>query len=57
MEYDDYRMVYSDVLGENETLDSLYEKFNIGRPLDFTGHSLSVSDVVVLHQEIGRAHV
>lgn len=48
VEYDDYRMVYSDVLGENETLDSLYEKFNIGRPLDFTGHSLSVSDVVVL---------
>ncbi|WP_418494892.1 DUF3849 domain-containing protein [Enterocloster bolteae] len=48
VEYDDYRIVYSDVLGENETLDSLYEKFNIGRPLDFTGHSLSVSDVVVL---------
>lgn len=48
VEYDDYRMVYSDVLGENETLDSLYEKFNIGRPLDFTGHSFSVSDVVVL---------
>lgn len=48
VEYDDYQMVYNDVLGENETLDTLYEKFNIGRPLDFTGHSLSVSDVVVL---------
>ena len=47
-EYDDYQMVYSDVLAENETLDSLYEKFNIRRPLDFMGHSLSVSDVVVL---------
>ena len=51
MDYDDYQMVYSDVLGENETLDSLYEKFNIGRPLDFTGHSLSVSDVVAIKRD------
>ncbi|MEY8335789.1 DUF3849 domain-containing protein [Lachnospiraceae bacterium 47-T17] len=48
VEYEDYQMVYSDVLGENETLDSLYEKFNIGHPLDFKGHSLSVSDVVAI---------
>ena len=50
-EYDDYQMVYSDVLGGNETLDSLYEKFNIRRPLDFTGHSLSVSDVIALKKD------
>ncbi|MEY8483568.1 YodL domain-containing protein [Lachnospiraceae bacterium 48-21] len=50
-EYDDYQMVYSDVLAENETLDSLYEKFNIRRPLDFMGHSLSVSDVVALKKD------
>ena len=50
-EYDDYQMVYSDVLGEDETLDSLYEKFNIRRPLDFKGHSLSVSDVVALKKD------
>ena len=50
-EYDDYQMVYGDVLGENETLDSLYEKFNIRRPLDFMGHSLSVSDVVALKKD------
>ncbi len=50
-EYDDYQMVYSDVLGEDETLDSLYEKFNIRRPLDFMGHSLSVSDVVALKKD------
>ena len=50
-EYDDYQMVYSDVLREDETLDSLYEKFNIRRPLDFRGHSLSVSDVVALKKE------
>ena len=51
VEYDDYRMVYSDVLGEKETLDSLYEKFNIGRPLDFKGHSLSISDVVAIKRD------
>ena len=51
VDYDDYQMVYSDVLGEKETLDSLYEKFNIGRPLDFTGHSLSVSDVVAIKRD------
>lgn len=50
-EYDDYQMVYNDVLGEDETLDSLYEKFNIRRPLDFMGHSLSVSDVVALKKD------
>ena len=51
VDYGDYQMVYSDVLGENETLDSLYKKFNIGRPLDFTGHSLSVSDVVAIKRD------
>ena len=39
------------MFGENETLDSLYEKFNIGRPVDFTGHSLSVSDVVAIKRD------
>jgi len=29
-------------------LDGLWAKFNVNRPADFKGHSLSVSDVVVL---------
>lgn len=29
--------------------DMLFQKFNMDRPEDFIGHSLSVSDVVVLH--------
>ena len=33
----------------DEVLESLYEKFNMRHPADFRGHSLSVSDVVVLH--------
>ncbi len=38
-------------LKPGETLDTLYERFNIHRPDDFTGHSLSVSDVIVLESE------
>ncbi len=34
--------------GLGNTLESIFEKFNIDRPEDFKGHSLSVSDVVVI---------
>lgn len=47
---EDYELIYSDQLGMEETLNSLYEKFNIYHPQDFTGHSLSVSDVVVMRK-------
>lgn len=43
-----YELVYSGVLTANDSLDSIYEKFNINHPKDFTDHSLSVSDIVVL---------
>ena len=33
------------------TLERLYEIFNLSRPGDFTGHSLSVSDIVALKQD------
>ena len=39
----------------NRSLKALiYERFNIQRPADFTGHSLSVSDVVVLNDGNGE---
>lgn len=44
----DYESKYQGKLKPGETLDTLYEQFNIHRPEDFTGHSLSVSDVIVL---------
>lgn len=44
----DYESKYQGELKLGETLDTLYERFNIHRPEDFTGHSLSVSDVIVL---------
>lgn len=47
---EDYELIYSDRLGMEDTLNSLYEKFNINHPQNFTGHSLSVSDVVVMRK-------
>lgn len=45
-----YDKVYSGIMRPGENLESIYTRFNIDHPQDFTGHSLSVSDVVVLHQ-------
>ena len=52
-----YKLVYSAPLHDIETLESIYQRFNIDHPEDFTDHSLSVSDVVVLrHGEQETAH-
>ena len=45
-----YEKTYTAPLTPGTTLEGIFEKFNIDRPEDFKGHSLSVSDVVVLHQ-------
>ena len=45
-----YELVYTAPLSERDDLESIYTRFNIDRPADFKGHSLSVSDIVVLHQ-------
>ena len=45
-----YELVYTAPLTERDSLESIYTRFNIDRPTDFTGHSLSVSDIVVLHK-------
>lgn len=42
-----YDKVYSGVLAAGDTLDSIYMRFNINRPADFKGRSLSMSDVIV----------
>lgn len=47
----DYQFVYGDELQEGDTLEALYTKFNTDHPADYTGHSLSVSDVVVLKKD------
>ena len=53
---ENYELIYVGNLSElqeqtqDETLEAIYEKFNIDHPEDYRGHSLSVSDIVVLHQ-------
>ncbi len=44
----DYESGYQGELKPGESLDTLYERFNRYRPEGFTGHSLSVSDVIVI---------
>ena len=46
-----YELVYSAPLAPETSLEDIYTCFNIDHPKDFKGHSLSVSDVVVLHQD------
>ena len=48
---ENYELVYTAPLTERDSLESIYTRFNMDRPADFTGHSLSVSDIVVLHQD------
>ena len=48
---ENYEQVYTAPLTEKDSLESIYTRFNIDHPADFKGHSLSVSDVVVLHQD------
>ena len=48
---ENYALVYTGELREGMSLEDIYTRFNIDHPADFTGHSLSVSDVVVLHQD------
>ena len=45
-----YEKEYTAPLTPDMGLERIFEKFNIDRPEDFKGHSLSVSDVIVLHQ-------
>ena len=48
-----YEAVYAASFSPRENLESIYTDLNIHRPDNFRGHSLSVSDVVVL-QEYGK---
>ncbi len=49
-----YDSVYKGTLEPGMTLDSLFDRFNVDRPEDFKGHSLSVSDVIAVTDEHGK---
>lgn len=50
VERDNYDLVYEAGLKPRTSLDDLYYEFNMQHPKDFRGHSMSVSDIVVLHK-------
>lgn len=54
-QYDNYELVYTGALtydgSQIDKLEGIYRTFNIDHPADFTGHSLSVSDIVALKQD------
>lgn len=45
-----YHMAYDGYLGTNE-LEAIYTRCNVNHPAGFTGHSLSMSDVVELYDD------
>lgn len=47
---DNYEKKYNDILSTNTSLDDIYYRFNMERPYDFEGHSLSVSDIIVTNE-------
>ena len=53
-QYENYELIYTGALASDgsqmEKLENLYRIFNIEHPQDFTGHSLSISDIVALKQ-------
>lgn len=54
---ENYEKVYEAPKTDSDTLDSIYYKFNMEHPADFRGHSLSVSDVIVFHENgVDTAH-
>ena len=46
-----YELIYTAPLAPDTSLEDIYTRFNIDHPADFKGHSLSVSDIVVLHRD------
>ena len=46
-----YQLVYTAPLDKDTTLDEIYRRFNIERPSDYKGHSLSMGDIVVFRQD------
>lgn len=54
--FTDYSFIYNGVINSNDPdyiLEKLFISFNVNRPEDFKGHSLSMSDLVELADEDG----
>lgn len=45
-----YNEIYTCPMKDGESLEDIFTRFNVDRPADFKGHSLSVSDVVSIRE-------
>ena len=50
-----YQLVFDGPVDTND-LEALYTKFNIDHPADYRGHSLSISDVLELYDELASTY-
>lgn len=48
---EDYSLVYGGLMSRQDNENTLYDKFNYNHPENYTGHSLSVSDVLVMNRD------
>ena len=44
----DYKVIYFGKIPNGSTLEDIYAMFNLYHPEDYKGHSLSVSDIIVV---------
>lgn len=51
VERGNYDLVYTAKLNENDNPESLFERFNLNRDKHFTGHSMSMSDILVIKRD------
>ena len=55
---DCFRQVYSFESDEQQSREELFDRFNIRRPRDYNGHSMSKGDIIVeIHNGKATAHV
>lgn len=47
---ENYQLAYVGYYEPGDTLNTIYQHFNLNHPEDYTGRSLSISDVLVLHR-------
>jgi len=56
-ELKNYTEIIRDKMHQSTTLENLYQEFNINIPSDFTGHPLTISDIIVVEEKgVHTAH-
>lgn len=51
LSFKDYKLVYECTRNDIYSADDCFEEFNLAKPEDFRGHSLSVSDIIEIDNQ------